>query len=61
MHQPWQAPTDILTRARVGLDLTYPRPIVSHAIARVVALEAFSKGKIRNLTNEVLPRSKVPG
>jgi len=61
VHQPWQAPTDILTRARVGLDLTYPRPIVSHAIARAVALEAFSKGKIRNLTNEALPPNKVPG
>jgi hypothetical protein len=25
------------------LDRTYPRPIVSHAIAREVALEAFSR------------------
>lgn len=43
LHQPWQAPTEILARAGVELERTYPRPIVSHAIAREVALEAFSK------------------
>jgi deoxyribodipyrimidine photo-lyase len=43
LHRPWQAPPEILARAEVELDLTYPRPIVSHAIAREVALEAFSR------------------
>ena len=43
LHKPWQAPSEILARARVELDRTCPRPIVSHAIAREVALEAFSK------------------
>jgi hypothetical protein len=43
LHQPWQAPAEILARAGVELGHTYPRPIVSHAIAREVALEAFSK------------------
>jgi deoxyribodipyrimidine photo-lyase len=43
LHQPWQAPTEILARAGVELERTYPRPIVRHAIAREVALEAFSK------------------
>jgi deoxyribodipyrimidine photo-lyase len=43
LHQPWQAPADILALAGVELDRTYPRPIVSHAIAREVALEAFSR------------------
>lgn len=43
MHQPWQAPPEILTRAGIELDRTYPRPIVSHAIAREVALEAFAR------------------
>jgi len=46
LHQPWQAPSDILVRAGVKLDLAYPRPIVSHAIARAVALERFSKSKV---------------
>jgi len=43
LHQPWQAPAEILARAGVELDRTYPRPIVSHAIAREVALEAFAR------------------
>ena len=45
LHQPWQAPPDILARAGVVLGRDYPEPIVSHAIAREVALEAFAKLK----------------
>ena len=45
LHRPWQAPPEILTRASLNLGSTYPKPIVSHAIAREVALEAFSKLK----------------
>ena len=47
LHRPWQSPADVLARAGVVLDRNYPEPIVSHAIAREVALEAFAtlKGK----------------
>jgi len=45
LHQPWAAPSEILLQAGVRLNRTYPEPIVSHAIAREVALEAFSKIK----------------
>lgn len=45
LHQPHQAPPEVLFRARVELGRNYPAPIVSHAIAREVALEAFAKLK----------------
>jgi deoxyribodipyrimidine photo-lyase len=45
LHQPDQAPPEILGRAGVVLGETYPAPIVNHAIAREVALEAFAKLK----------------
>lgn len=45
IQHPWEAPAEILARAGVVLDRTYPRPIVSHAIAREVALEALAKVK----------------
>ena len=41
LHRPWEAPADILARAGMELGRAYPEPIVSHAIAREVALEAF--------------------
>jgi deoxyribodipyrimidine photo-lyase len=43
IHQPWEAPDALLARAGIELDRTYPRPIVSHAVAREVALEAFAR------------------
>jgi deoxyribodipyrimidine photo-lyase len=43
IHRPWEAPPDVLAHAGVELDRTYPRPIVNHAIAREVALEAFHR------------------
>ena len=43
IHRPWEAPPDVLTRGGIRLDADYPRPIVSHAIAREVALEAFAR------------------
>jgi deoxyribodipyrimidine photo-lyase len=49
VHQPWQAPGDILPRARVRLEVTYPRPIVDHPAARAAALEAFFMIRNRNL------------
>lgn len=45
IHQPWNAPEEILSKAGIKLGKTYPQPIVSHAIAREVALEAFQKIK----------------
>jgi deoxyribodipyrimidine photo-lyase len=45
LHQPDKAPPEVLVRAGVELGRNYPAPIVSHAIAREVALEAFAKLK----------------
>ncbi len=45
IHAPDKAPADVLTRAGVSLGVNYPEPIVSHAIAREVALEALAKIK----------------
>jgi deoxyribodipyrimidine photo-lyase len=45
LHQPWQAPAAVLTKADVKLGRDYPEPIVNHAIAREVALEAYAKSK----------------
>ncbi len=42
LHQPWQAPPEILARAGIRLGSDYPVPVVSHAIAREVALAAFA-------------------
>ncbi len=42
LHKPWQASSETLARAGVELGRDYPEPIVSHAIAREVALEAFA-------------------
>ncbi|HEY5913527.1 MAG TPA: deoxyribodipyrimidine photo-lyase [Verrucomicrobiae bacterium] len=46
VRKPWQAPPEILSRAGLRLNRDYPEPIVSHAIAREVALEAFSRIKL---------------
>jgi deoxyribodipyrimidine photo-lyase len=46
IHQPDKAPADILRAAGVELGRAYPQPVVSHAIAREVALEAF--GEVRS-------------
>jgi deoxyribodipyrimidine photo-lyase len=43
LHQPWQSPPLIAAQAGVKLGRDYPEPIVSHAIAREVALEAFAR------------------
>lgn len=45
LHQPWKAPAPVLASAGLTLGREYPEPIVSHAIAREVALEAFAKLK----------------
>ena len=43
LHRPWEAPVEVLSRAGVKLGSTYPEPVVSHAIAREVALEAYAR------------------
>jgi deoxyribodipyrimidine photo-lyase len=51
IHAPDKAPPEILTQAGVKLGVNYPEPIVSHAIAREVALEAYAK--LRKATGEL--------
>lgn len=43
LHAPWAAPRDVLRSAQVTLGKTYPHPIVDHAQARTLALEAFQQ------------------
>jgi deoxyribodipyrimidine photo-lyase len=45
IHRPHQAPPDVLRAAGVELGRDYSQPIVSHAIAREVALEAYARIK----------------
>jgi len=47
LHRPWEAPKEILAAAGIAIGKTYPEPIVPHAIAREVALEAFAEIKVR--------------
>ena len=41
IHQPWNAPNEVLAAARVKLGETYPQPMVDHDTARKEALSAF--------------------
>ena len=43
IHQPWRAGSDILSAAGVSLGVTYPAPIVDHAVARDRALAAYER------------------
>ena len=45
IHQPHNAPQTVLSAAGIKLGDVYPEPIVSHGIAREVALEAYTKIK----------------
>jgi deoxyribodipyrimidine photo-lyase len=45
IHAPDKAPQEILTSAGVEFGKHYPRPIVSHVIAREIALEAYNKAR----------------
>jgi deoxyribodipyrimidine photo-lyase len=42
IHQPWEAPPEILAAAGVALGRTYPTPIVNHRQARDRALAALA-------------------
>ena len=41
IHQPWEAPMDVLAGAGLTLGRNYPHPIVDHGEARVAALAAL--------------------
>jgi deoxyribodipyrimidine photo-lyase len=43
IHQPWNAPDDVLEAAGVTLGETYPRPIVDHSEARDQAMAEYDK------------------
>jgi deoxyribodipyrimidine photo-lyase len=43
IHQPWEAPADVLEAAGVRLGENYPKPIVDHVEARNAALAAFKR------------------
>ena len=45
IHEPWNAAPELLTAAGVVLGKTYPHPMVDHAKARDLALEAYQKIK----------------
>lgn len=45
IHQPWEAPTSVLKKAKVVLGETYPHPIVDHKSARQRALDAYETMK----------------
>ena len=45
IHEPSKAPAAVLRTAAVSIGHSYPEPVVSHAIAREVALEAFRRIK----------------
>ena len=45
IHQPWEAPEQILKAADVRLGETFPHPIVDHKRARQRALDAFEETK----------------
>jgi deoxyribodipyrimidine photo-lyase len=43
VHRPWEAPLEVQAQAGIEWGRTYPERIVSHAIAREAALEAFAR------------------
>ncbi len=48
LHEPWEAPPDVLGKAKVVIGKTYPARILDHKAARVRALEVFgATGKAR--------------
>jgi deoxyribodipyrimidine photo-lyase len=47
IHKPDRAPADVLRSAGVEIGGNYPEPIVNHATAREVALEAYARMKAK--------------
>jgi deoxyribodipyrimidine photo-lyase len=48
IHAPWTVPEEILAACGVTLGITYPRPMVDHAVARDRALAAFKALRARD-------------
>jgi deoxyribodipyrimidine photo-lyase len=42
IHQPWSAAPQVLSAANVRLGISYPQPVVDHAVARAQALAALA-------------------
>lgn len=42
IHQPWEAPGEVLRAAKVTLGESYPRPLVDHAVQRDEAMERYN-------------------
>ena len=47
IHQPWEAPRDVLKQAGVKLGDNYPAPVIDHKAGRERALAALSENKHR--------------
>ncbi len=45
IHAPWEAPVEELAKANITLGKTYPKPVVNHFSAKIVALLAYEKIK----------------
>jgi deoxyribodipyrimidine photo-lyase len=43
LHAPWTAPPEVLAAAGLRLGRDYPRPLVDHAEARALALDALKQ------------------
>jgi deoxyribodipyrimidine photo-lyase len=48
VHKPWEAPEDVLKKAKVTLGKSYPQPLVDHKAARARALAGYEEVKKRN-------------
>ena len=59
IHRPFEAPSEVLAAAGVRLGRDYPLPIVSHAAARMAALEAWRRLRGSPPAAD-LPRSQSP-
>jgi deoxyribodipyrimidine photo-lyase len=45
IHRPWEAPEAVLHEAGVKIGRAYPKPLISHTVAREVALEAYQRSR----------------
>lgn len=47
IHAPWQAPQDVLAKAKLSLGRDYPYPVIAHEDGRQRALAGFEKVKAK--------------
>jgi deoxyribodipyrimidine photolyase len=52
IHEPWEAPDEILARAGVTLGRDYPRHVIGHAEGRARALAAHAALRPKGVTQE---------